>query len=211
VVIDKHGRSGIVRRLGTGLTIAIAGSALLAGCAVGQHAATVQKVPMVDGVSADQGPIGIRAAGIAPPESNNYQAGKDAPLQMVIVNNGTKDDQLTEVSTPAAKSVLLSPSGARSAASSSEPSPSSSGSEPPLTSQSSPIPIPAGSSVKIGYSAADPSVILTGLTTDLYPGQSIPMSFTFASGAVITTHLAVKLTTGENSAPTIPIAPSEGQ
>jgi copper(I)-binding protein len=209
VVIDKHGRSGLIRRFGTGLTIALAGTALLTGCAAGQHAATVEKVTMADGVSADKGSLGIRAAGVAAPSSASYPAGKDAPLQLVIVNNGMKDDQLTGISTTAANAVLLSPTGTGVPEAASTTS-SESSSETPTPAQSDPIPVPAGALVRIGYDAAGASAILTGITTGLYPAQSIPITFTFASGTEITTQLAVKLSTSENNAPTLPTAPPEG-
>jgi copper(I)-binding protein len=213
VVIDKHGRSGLIRRFGTGLTIALAGTALLTGCAAGQHAATVEKVTMADGVNADKGTIGIRDAAVAAPSDSSYPAGTDAPLQLVVVNNGSSDDQLTGISTPGAGSVVLSPGGGLSASAiptnpSATPSSSSSSSSAPA--QSNPIPVPAGASVRIGYDSSGPSAILTGLTTAFFPAQSIPVTFTFASGTEISVTLAVKLTTGANKAPTLSTAPPEG-
>jgi len=210
VVIDKHGRSGLIRRFGTGLTIALAGTALLTGCAAGQHAATVEMVTMADGVSADKGSIGIRAAAVAAPSDASYPPGADAPLQLVIVNNGSSDDQLTGISTPAAGSVAVSPGGgldASSMATNPSATPSSSSSAP---AQSNPILVPAGSSVRIGYDTSGPSAIVTGLTTALYPAQPIPVTFTFASGTEISVKLAVKLSTSENKAPTLSTAPPEG-
>ena len=212
MVIDKHGRSGLIRRFGTGLTIALAGTALLTGCAAGQHAATVEMVTMADGVNADKGSIGIRAAAVAAPSDASYPPGADARLQLVIVNNGSSDDQLTAISTPTAGSVVVSPGGGLEASSmatnpSATPSSSSSSSAP---AQSNPIPVPAGSSVRIGYDTSGPSAIVTGLTTALYPAQPIPVTFTFASGTEISVKLAVKLSTSENKAPTLSTAPPEG-
>src|SRR3981081_533144 len=108
-----------MRHAATGLTIALAATVLLSGCAAGQHAATVEEVPTADGVSADNGNIGIRDTAIAAPGSGSYGVGKNAPLQLVIVNNGAKDDQLTAVSSSLASLVLLSPPRPSSASSSS--------------------------------------------------------------------------------------------
>jgi hypothetical protein len=64
--------------------------------------------------------------------------------------------------------------------------------------------------VRVGYDTSGASAILTGLTTAQYPAHSIPVTFTFASGTEISITLAVKLTTGENKAPTLSTAPPEG-
>jgi copper(I)-binding protein len=212
VVVSERGRTGLIRRVGAGIAVAVTSAVLLTGCAAGQHAATVQQIPAVDGVTANSGTLGIRVAGVAAPTGSYYLAGTDARLQLILVNDGRTDDKLVSVTTDAAKAVLLSPSGARVSESSASASPTGSAtpaSPAPLPS-SEPITVPAGRTVQVGYSAAGASIILIGLTKDLYPAQTIPITFTFASGAQITTNISVKLSEGEKSVPTLPVAPSEG-
>ena len=88
--------------------------------------------------------------------------------------------------------------------------PSATPSASSVPAQSNPIPVPTGASVRIGYDPSSASAIVTGLSTALYPAQPIPVTFTFASGTEISVTLAVKLTTGENKAPTLSTAPPEG-
>jgi copper(I)-binding protein len=87
----------------------VAAGALLAlgGCAAGQHAQTADEIPVVDGVSAQAGSVALRAVTVAPPSENNYAAGADATLELVIINQGRTDDKLVGVSTPAADEVRL--------------------------------------------------------------------------------------------------------
>ncbi|HEY3632593.1 MAG TPA: hypothetical protein VGL21_16940 [Jatrophihabitantaceae bacterium] len=87
----------------------MAAGALLAlgGCAAGQHAQTANEIPVVDGVSAQAGSIALRAVTVTPPSENNYAAGSDATLELIIVNQGRTEDQLVGVSTPVADQVRL--------------------------------------------------------------------------------------------------------
>jgi copper(I)-binding protein len=255
VVSQTHGRSHAPRsqrrlsRTGGIALAAVAGFALLTGCAAGKHAQTVNQQPAIDGVSADDGPIGIRNAGVLPPGSSNYAKGSSANLQMVIVNSGTAGDKLVSVTSPVASSVVLgltgpvapadaggpaatlsgeasgSSSASSSASGSESSSPTASGSSSASGSASSApsasptqgsssaagvqIPIPANSSVQIGYSSIGPAITLVGLNTTLYPSQSVEVSFTFASGATIDAKLPVKLTSGGAEAPTLQVSPSE--
>jgi copper(I)-binding protein len=212
VVISERGRTGLIRRVGAGFAVAVTSAVLLTGCAAGQHAATVQQIPAVDGVTANSGTLGVRVAGVAAPTGSYYLSGKDASLQLILVNDGRTDDKLVSVTSDAAKAVLLSPSGARVSESSASASPTgstTSASPAPLPS-SEPITVAAGSTVQVGYTAAGASIVLTGLTKDLYPSQTIPITFSFSSGAQLTTNISVKLTEGEKSVPTLPVAPSEG-
>lgn len=120
MVSDKQGRLlGAVtgHRAVAGALAAVAGVLLLTGCAAGQHAATAQQTPVVDGVGASAGAVAVQAAAVTAPSSGtNYAAGSDAPLQLVLLNNGTADDTLVSVSSPAAKQVVLSPNGSSASA-----------------------------------------------------------------------------------------------
>jgi copper(I)-binding protein len=117
VVSLMHRRSQVPRsqrrlsRTGGIALAAVAGFALLTGCAAGKHAQTVNQQPAIDGVSADDGAIGIRNAGVLPPATNNYAKGSSANLQLVVVNNGTADDKLVSVTSPVASSAVLGLTG----------------------------------------------------------------------------------------------------
>lgn len=99
--------------------VAAAGALMLAGCAAGQQAQTAQVTPVIDGVNATSGTLGIRDAGIAAPDSSpSYATGGSATLQLDIVNTGTAADTLTTVSSPAAGSAVIGAASSSSAASS---------------------------------------------------------------------------------------------
>ncbi|MDQ1749981.1 MAG: hypothetical protein QOE71_1037 [Pseudonocardiales bacterium] len=236
----RHGlrRAGAFRLTGAqrvlvGIAAAASGVVLLAGCAAGKDAQTVEQKPAIDGVSADSATLGIRDAGVATPETGtSYPVGSDAPLQLYLVNNGTADDKLTAVSSDASASALLtltgppgtsststsasesaspSASGSASATGSASTSGSASGSAAPSAAATSvPIPIPANSSVPVGYSAIGPTIILQHLSKQLFTSQTVQVTFTFASGATITAALPVKLTSGAPSAPTVDVSPTGG-
>ncbi len=208
MVIEMHGRSGLIRRICTGVVVIVTSTVLLAGCAEGQHVATVDQRPAIDGVRADNGVLGIRAAGITAPTGSNqsYPSGTDAALQFILVNNGTTEDKLVSVSTDAAQAASLSAGTVPEAGSASA---SASNSSEPAGAPSAPITVPAGSAVQVGFDNNGPAVVLTALTKALFPSDSVAITFAFASGAQIATHLAVKLTTGDRTIPTLPVAPSE--
>lgn len=199
------GRAGAVV-LGTALS-----ALLVAGCAAGQDAQTVNQRPPIDGASAAAGSIAVRAAGLASPEGTFYAKGDPAQLEMVLVNTGTSDDTLTSVTSPAAGGAQFGTAGpaeGTSGSPSSSDSSSSDGSASVSSSSSSsagistPIPLPRGGSVMIGYGNG-PSVTLTGLTQPLYPAQAVPVTLTFGSGASVTLTVAVKLASSVPSAPVV--------
>jgi copper(I)-binding protein len=216
-----------------GLTAAAASAILLAGCAVGQQAQTAVQPAAVDGVEAISGTLQITNAGILPPENSaSYTVGESAPLQLLLVNNGAKADELVQVSTPNASSVILSPGAlppADGLAAPSTPShlalssspaastpvtptqgaetPSGATNSPTTALPNLPIEITAGSAVRVGFEPSGTSILLSKLITPPIPGQSVPITFRFASGAEIVTKLAVKLSEGEHPAPTVSVAP----
>lgn len=92
--------------------VAFLGAVLgLTGCSAGQITQTSSQVAGVNGVSAQVGGIVVRNAQIefagAPGEGSAYPRGSDAPLRMVIVNEGTAADRLVSASSPVATSVLI--------------------------------------------------------------------------------------------------------
>ena len=69
-------------------------------------------------------------------------------------------------------------------------------------SQNTPIELPGRQAVQIGFDSGGPSVLLTGLTNELFPSQPVPVTLTVSSGASVTVVLAVQLTSEAPTAPT---------
>jgi copper(I)-binding protein len=203
---------GSARRLGVGVAVAVAALALT-GCAAGQHAPTANEVPVVDGVSADAGPIALRAVTVAAPTQGSYPADGDATLQLVIVNDGHDPDRLVGVRTPQANEVRLfadaadadaANAAAPSSSASAEPSSSaaSSPSSPSAPSSLESIDLPAGRAVSIGYSPDLAVIQLHGLASALFPAESFPITFQFAGAGTVTFTVAVHLAPGPSTTPT---------
>jgi copper(I)-binding protein len=197
------------RRLGVGVAVALAALAL-AGCAAGQHAPTSNEVPVVDGVSADAGPIALRAVTVAAPTQGSYPADGDATLQLVIVNDGHDPDKLVGVRTAQANEVRLfanaadadaASAAAPSSSASAEPSPSAA-SSPSAPSSLESLDLPAGRAVSIGYSPDLAVIQLHGLTSPLFPAESFPITFQFAGAGSVTFTVAVHLAPGPSTTPT---------
>jgi copper(I)-binding protein len=225
----------VVRHRVSVMAVAIvAALGVLTGCAAGQQAQTAHETPSIDGVNADSGLLGIRAAGIAAPEiAAIHPAGSSVDLQLVIVNNGEATDTLTQVSSPGAGPALIglngpvgtgqaSPTGSASAgpsatvSGSASATPSASASSPTAsptssTGTSEQVPIPPRGLVQVGYSVTGATITLTKLAAPIGPSQILPVTFTFASGTTITADLPVKLTSSPAPAPTVNVSPtSEG-
>jgi copper(I)-binding protein len=196
-VVEQQKRTGFTRRRVVAVAVAAA-SLTLTGCAAGQHAQTVNQKPAVDGVTADSGSVGIRYAGVAAPENGkSWDAGANVPLELVIVNNGLKDDTLTGVSSAAASAVIVSGGPIDIPAGSTTPA------------AIKPLVIPAGRSIEVGLSNTDAGILLQGAKTPLFPSQTVPVTLTFKSGAQIDAMLAVKLTEGSRVDPTLPVRAGE--
>jgi len=201
---------GSARRLGIGVAVA---ALALAGCAAGQHAPTSNEVPVVDGVSADAGPIALRAVTVAAPTQGSYPADGDATLQLVIVNDGHDPDKLVGVRTAQANEVRLFANAADADAASATAPSSSASAEPPSSAASSPsspsapsalesLDLPAGRAVSIGYSPDLAVIQLHGLTSALFPAESFPITFQFAGAGTVTFTVAVHLAPGPSTTPT---------
>jgi copper(I)-binding protein len=124
---------------------------------------------VVDGVSANAGPIALRGVTVAAPTDGSYPKGSDATLQLVIVNDSTSADKLVGVTSPVATEVRLFASAADAslaAESGSAATPSSSGSSVP----SSPVP---GSSAPAS-SAPGSSVPGSSVPGETTPGGTAP-------------------------------------
>ncbi len=198
---------GSARRLGIGVAVA---ALALAGCAAGQHAPTSNEVPVVDGVSADAGPIALRAVTVAAPTQGSYPADGDATLQLVIVNDGHDPDKLVGVRTAQANEVRLFANAADADAASAAAPTSSASAEPSSSAASSPsapstlesLDLPAGRAVSIGYSPDLAVIQLHGLTSALFPAESFPITFQFAGAGSVTFTVAVHLAPGPSTTPT---------
>jgi copper(I)-binding protein len=102
-------RSGARRRLLIGVPAGIAlGALVLTGCGAGQITQTDTQVAAVNGASGNAGAISVRNVELAYPGGTGaYTAGASADLTLTIVNTGGTADTLTQITTPAATSVLI--------------------------------------------------------------------------------------------------------
>lgn len=79
---------------------------LASGCGAGQRAQTYQQQTEADTTNDAVGAIAVRNLAVpAPPQGYSYPAGSDAPLQVILVNDGAQPDRLVSASTPAARAV----------------------------------------------------------------------------------------------------------
>lgn len=211
---ETANRTGLLGRLAAAVGSGTASILLVTGCAAGQQTQTIEQTPSIDGVQAEAGNIAIRAAGIAAPESAaSYPKGSDAPLRMVIINRGAATDKLVSVTSTLAggttfsagsnSSPAASGSGQASASDSASASPTASASGSSGAAQNTPIELAGRQAVQIGMGSGGPTVMLTGLTTDLFPSQPVPVTLTFSSGASVTITVAVRLTSEVPTAPTV--------
>ena len=184
------------RRVSVRVAALAAGALLmLGGCAAGQDAQTAEESPVVDGVSANVGDIALRAVAVAPPQNNSHPKGGDATLQLVIVNGGGSDDQLTGVSTLAATQVRIFAN--QQAASPGSPT------------TISRVNLPAGLAVPFGYSPDQPVIQLHDLTEQLFPAQTIQLTFQFGKAGMVTFTAAVHLAPGPSTTPREDVRPTE--
>jgi copper(I)-binding protein len=223
--------------------LVVVGGFALVGCGAGQIAQTAQQSPTVDGQQAQVGQIAIRNAALEYPTSGVYERGADARLRMVVVNTGLSPDALTSVSSTVSGDVTISegpaaeatgsasPSASESATSSPSetpsgtPSASASGSATPsgsatATPSPTPSPTPENAQVQIppngyvSFTGDGPTVLLTGLTEQLHPGQNLSVTLSFQNAGSVTMTIAVSTPESEISpAPTVPVEPdseSEG-
>jgi hypothetical protein len=163
------------RRLGIGL--AVAAVLLTSACAAGQQAATANARPTLDGANAEIGPINIRGTVIEPPSGSAlfYPVGSDLPVTVVLVNNGTKADQLTSITSPMVTNWSAS-------------------------SASTPVSIDPGARTSWGTpESKNGQLLLTHTKKKLYPGSTIPVTFSFANAGKVTFAVPVGLSSSPPS------------
>jgi copper(I)-binding protein len=208
----------IARRIGIGLAAACA-TLLTASCATGQHAATANEVPAIDGTSGQVGSISAHAVAVVAPAFACYLPGSAAALTMVIVSSGDSNDTLTGVTSPRFSSSIVLPSSddantyVTKVAGSGSCSPSATASAAPSApaqtlpaAVTTPPTIAAGQSLQINVAdtgtdtSANPAVVLRGLVKGaLYPGESIPVTLTFANAGDLTMTVPVSLSLVANN------------
>ncbi len=189
------GRSAVRRRL-VPVVLGLGAVLALAGCDAGQTTQTANQVSAVDGASAQSRGIDVRDAQMTyPAQGNLYRAGSSAPLQLLLINQGTQSDRLLSVSSPYATSALvggttvIAPGVALRAFGT--PAAETSSSSPASSSPAAPTSQPSGSAATPGPTeqAVDQQTVqitLTGLKQDITPGVTIPVTFVFEHAGPIT-------------------------
>ncbi|GAA3460149.1 hypothetical protein ACFFSW_18395 [Saccharothrix longispora] len=98
-----HQKSAAPRRLAVVAALATGLGLFAAGCGAGQITQTDQQVAAVNGASGQAGTIAVRDAQfLFPAEHGAYEEGDDAPIVVVIANNGTEADRLLAVTSESA-------------------------------------------------------------------------------------------------------------
>ncbi|MCW3841653.1 hypothetical protein ONA70_16250 [Micromonospora yasonensis] len=220
---------------------AAATSLLLSGCGAGQIAETSVKIPSVQGVNVQTADnlYKVRGLYVQYPGGKGYQAGANAPINVLLYND-SKSPVTVTVSTDSAREILLSgtaqsggpsvaptgsptePATASPTASNPSASPSQSlgTSESPSASPSaSPSEsAPAGGPARIeipanGYvqlnSTNGQFLQLVGLNDKLLTGQVVNLTFDFGNGKVVKTAAPVGVPLTPAPAPSQVVHPRE--
>lgn len=196
---------------------AAAASLLLSGCGAGQISETANKIPSVQGVNVQTSDnlYKVRGLYVQFPGPKGYEAGSNAPVNVVIYNDSEKPVTVT-VTTDSAREIVLTGSGAGESGAatptgsptepatasptatdpSASPSQSLETSESPSASPSPSESAPAGQPARIEIpalsyaqlNAGNPRFLqLIGLNQKLLVGQQVNLTFDFGNGKVIKT------------------------
>ena len=96
------------RRRGALAVSSAAALLLLTGCGSGQKAQTYLEKATAEATNDVIGALSVRALAVLPPEDGiSYPAGGDAPLSMIVVNEGAERDVLLDATTDAAADVVV--------------------------------------------------------------------------------------------------------
>ncbi|WP_422751022.1 hypothetical protein [Micromonospora sp. WMMD1219] len=194
-----------------------AASLLLSGCGAGQISETANKIPSVQGVNVQTSDnlYKVRGLYVQFPGPKGYEAGSNAPVNVVIYNDSEKPVTVT-VTTDSAREIVLTGSGAGESGAatptgsptepatasptatdpSASPSQSLETSESPSASPSPSESAPAGQPARIEIpalsyaqlNAGNPRFLqLIGLNQKLLVGQQVNLTFDFGNGKVIKT------------------------
>lgn len=186
------------------VSAAVGVAVLSAACAAGQHAATADEKPTLDGTQGQVGKMQLEGVAFRTPSGTSYAAGSSVPLKAYIVNNAQTADKLVRVSSSdfsggwdvvSTPSLLSGPSGAASSAPAAG------------ITNGSPQRIGAGSAAAFGLQNLTPSgagspesLVLLGYKgpKPLYPGMSIKVTFTFANAGDATLTVPVQISNAPN-------------
>lgn len=172
------------RRAATWVALGLAGAVALGGCSSGQIAETAVKVPAIPGTDVNVGDIAIRNAVVAFPSTGyNWPAGSNVPLQVDLINNGVKPDQLVSASSDLATSVVLQmvPEGTQ-ATTTPEPLPSVPTGTPTPTVSGAPSPPPSRGTAP-GLVTGVPSASAPGAASASPSGSATPSGTLTPSGS----------------------------
>ncbi|MGM1065098.1 hypothetical protein [Saccharothrix sp. Mg75] len=99
-----HQKSAAPRRLAVVAALATGLGLFAAGCGAGQITQTDQQVAAVNGASGQAGTVTVRDAQfLFPAQHGAYEEGEDAPIVVVIANNGFEADRLLAVTSESAE------------------------------------------------------------------------------------------------------------
>lgn len=168
------------RRLAGGVA-ALALAASLAGCGANVHARTSVPYNPTDGISADSGPLGIRSAVVV------SATAKTGSLTMVLVNNSSEANSLTDVAVADAGRATVSPGV---------------------------ITIPANSVVKVGLTSAvqiatgdvKPGPTVSVFGTDIVAGGGTSVTLTFGNSPSVVVPVLVVGNAGDFKDTVLPSA-----
>ncbi|QFZ16390.1 copper chaperone PCu(A)C [Saccharothrix syringae] len=183
-----HQKSPAPRRLAVAAAVAAGLGLIAAGCSAGQITQTDQQVAAVNGASGGIGPIAVRDAQLLfPVEHAAYEQGDDAPVTVLISNNGTETDKLLAVTSDAAAPAALDGDTLLEAGSAilAEADQDDLGGHSSSTASASASSSPSGSSAASVTSTTVSSVAGSPTTGSPVTGSSAPG--TTASGATTTT------------------------
>jgi copper(I)-binding protein len=148
----------------------------LTACSAGQETQTETQNRDKTGPMAEVGDLALRQIQLAYPSGGAYEDGDDAELQMTIVNTGTEDDTLTDITGDGFSDFRITGGGTAAG------SGGSTGSRPEVQ-------IPADSSLQLGEEG--PTVTLENLSDTLTPGQSIELTLEFENAGEVTVQAQV--------------------
>ncbi|MGW5050476.1 hypothetical protein [Actinokineospora sp. NPDC004072] len=210
----EQNSSGRLRR--ASLAVGLAALLATAACGAGQITQTDSQLPAVNGVNADAGGIAVRNAELAYPDGGHYPQGGQAALIAALINPGTESDTLVEVSSPIARSVTLTgdtalpggvtlsvgtpnedfkaepPTATTTSATTTAPTTTGTGGATTTgatTAATTTTTAPAGTTGAVERGKL--TILLDGLTEDLYPGRVYPVTFVFAKAGAVTLQLPI--------------------
>lgn len=154
------------RRLAAGL-LAAATVLSLTACGAGRDAITYQERNPANAVDASADRLALRNVAVEPPSSDeSYEVGDDAVVVLTVTNAGTEDDRLVEVTSSAAREVVVLVLG-----------------------EERDVVVPG-----LGSTGSAVTLELRGLTRPLRPSEYVDLRFRFADNGVVELAVPVALT-----------------